>query len=51
MEADHTCTNVRYWSEVLCCTILTHMSDLEVKMTDLEKIMIEFLFYVFRGKT
>ena len=26
----------RYWSEVLCCTIMTHLSDLEVKVTDLE---------------
>ena len=26
----------RYWSEVLCCTIMTHLGDLEVKATDLE---------------
>ena len=26
----------RYWSEVLCCTIMTHLGDLEVKVTDLE---------------
>ena len=26
----------RYWSEVLCCTIMTHLNDLEVKVTDLE---------------
>ena len=26
----------RYWSEVLCCTIMTHLDDLEVKVTDLE---------------
>ena len=25
---------VRYWSEVLCCTIVTHLSDLEVKFVD-----------------
>ena len=25
----HVC---RYWSEVLCCTIRTHLSDLEVKV-------------------
>ena len=24
----------RYWSEVLCCTIMTHLSDLEVKVID-----------------
>ena len=26
----------RYWSDVLFCTIMTHLSDLEVKVTDLE---------------
>ena len=26
----------RYWSEVLCCTIMTHLGDLEVNVTDLE---------------
>ena len=26
----------RYWSEVLCCTIMTHLGDTEVKVTDLE---------------
>ena len=30
MEVIHTCPDVRYWSEVLCCTISTHISDLEV---------------------
>ena len=25
----------RYWSEVLCCTIMTHLSDLEVKVSEL----------------
>ena len=25
-----------YWSEVLCCTIMTHPGDIEVKVTDLE---------------
>ena len=24
----------RYWSEVLCCIIMTHLDDLEVKVTD-----------------
>ena len=23
-----------YWSEVLCCTIMTHLGDLQVKVTD-----------------
>ena len=26
----------RYWPEVLCCTFMTHLGDLEVKVTDLE---------------
>ena len=30
--------HVRYWSEVLCCTITTHISDLEVKVTDFEML-------------
>ena len=33
----------RYWSEVLCCTIMTHLSDLEVKVTDLEKFFVKVL--------
>ena len=35
MEVVLTCTDIRYWSEVLCCTIPTHMNDFEV--TDLEE--------------
>ena len=31
-----TLPDVRYWSEVLCYTITTHISDLEVKSTDFE---------------
>ena len=27
---------VIHWSEVLCCTIETHLGDLEVKVTGLE---------------
>ena len=26
----------RYWSDILFCTIMTHLGDLEVKVTDLE---------------
>ena len=26
----------RCWSEVLCCTITTHLGDLDVKVTDIE---------------
>ena len=38
MDQVDTCTlHVgRYWSKVLCCTIMTHLGDLEVKVTDLE---------------
>ena len=32
----------RYWSEVLCCTITTHMSDLDVKVTDLDILCESF---------
>ena len=28
----------RYWSEVLCCTIMTHLSDPEVKVTDFDSL-------------
>ena len=28
----------RYLSEVLCCTIMTHLGDLDIKVMDLEKI-------------
>ena len=37
MKVVYTYSDVRYWSEVLCCTIPTHTSGLEVKVTDLEK--------------
>ena len=41
--------DVRYWSEVLCYTVLTHISDLEVKVTDFEIICLSFLVKVFRS--
>ena len=31
-----TLPDVRYWSEVLCCTITTNIGDLEVKVKDFE---------------
>ena len=34
MDLVDTLPDVRYWSEVLCCTITTHISDLKVKVTD-----------------
>ena len=37
----------RYWSEVLCCTIMTHLGDLEVKVTDFEIFLLKFLVKVF----
>ena len=36
MDLVGTMLVVRYWSEVLCCTITTHIDDLEVKVTDFE---------------
>ena len=32
----------RYWSEVLFCTTMTHLGDLEVKVTDLEILCLSF---------
>ena len=29
----------RYWSKVLCSTITTHLSDHEVKVTDLNFVL------------
>ena len=29
----------RYWSKVLCCTIMTHLGDLGFKVTDLEIVL------------
>ena len=36
MDLVDTLPDVRYWSEVLCCTIMTHINDLVVKVTDFE---------------
>ena len=36
MDIVDTLSDVRYWSEVLCCAIITHICDLEVKVTDFE---------------
>ena len=35
--------DVRHWAEVSCCTITTYMSDLEVNVRDIEKIMLNML--------
>ena len=37
----------RYWSEVLCCTIMTHLGDLEFKVTDFEILLLKLLLKVF----
>ena len=34
--------DVRYWSEVLCVIILTHISALEIKVTDFEILCLSF---------
>ena len=36
IELVDTLPDVIYWSKVLCCTIPTPVSDLEVKVTDIE---------------
>ena len=36
MDLVDTLPDVRYWSEVLCCTITTHIGDTEVKVMDFE---------------
>ena len=36
MDLVDTLPDVRYWSEVLCCSITTHISDHEDKVTDFE---------------
>ena len=41
MEVVHTCPDIRDWSEVLCCTIPAHRSELGDKVMDLEKIDVK----------
>ena len=36
MDLTVTLPDVRYCSKVLCCTITTHISDIEVKVTDFQ---------------
>ena len=38
MDQVDTLHDGRYWSEVLCCTITTHLDDIKVKVTDLETL-------------
>ena len=42
MDLVGTLPDVRYWSEVLCCTITTHIGDLEVKVMDFEILSESF---------
>ena len=48
MLMDHVDTlhGDRYWSEVLCCTIMAHLDDLEVKVTD-RNFVLKFFIKVF----
>ena len=34
LDRVYTLPDVRYWSAVLCCTIMTNIGDLEVKVRD-----------------
>ena len=47
MDLVDTLPDVRYWSEVLCCTIPTHNSELKVKVTDFEILSLKFLVKAF----
>ena len=49
MEVDHTYPDDRYWSEILYCITLTHISDFEVKVTELEKKYNKVFDKVFRS--
>ena len=42
-----TLPDVRFWSEVLCYAIMTHISDLEVKVMDFEILSVSFWFKFF----
>ena len=43
MDQIDTLHVVRYWSEVLCYPITTHLGDLEVKVMDLEILVKVFI--------
>ena len=47
MEVIHICPDVTYWLGVLCFTILTNPSDLEVKVMDLETIYVKSFWLKF----
>ena len=41
MDQVDTLHGGRYWSEVLCYTIMTNLDDLEVKVTGLKKFCVK----------
>ena len=43
MDQVHTLHIDRYWSEVLYCTIMSHLSDLEVTVTYFRNFVLKFL--------
>ena len=47
MDQVDTLHGDRYWSEVLYCTIMTHLDDLEVKVTGLTNFVLKFFVNVF----
>ena len=49
MDQVHTLHVARYWSEVLRSTIMTHLGDLEVKVTDLEILCLSFWLKFFKS--
>ena len=32
----------KYWSEILCCTIMTQMGDLDIKVKDMKFLVSVF---------
>ena len=42
MDQVDTMPVVRYWSEVVLCTIMTHLGDLQIKVTDFEILCSSF---------
>ena len=42
MQVVHTCLALRYWSEILCCTIRIHKCDLESQTQKNKKICLSF---------
>ena len=49
IEVAHTSPDVICWSEVLCCAISAYMSDLEVKVTDLD-FFLSFWLKILQAK-